>query len=127
MLLALGGHSGVDFVQSFGLRNGGKTAFNALAQRIEPALHAADALKQPGIPQRGNGPAQGNWAGYLPCTNARSAAIRSPKNIVKKVSYLRLFIFIFVHFLYIKIADKYGKMTSRRPKKASAGTWGFFR
>jgi tryptophanase len=35
--------------------NGGKTGFNALAQRIKAALHAADALKQPGIHQRGNG------------------------------------------------------------------------
>jgi hypothetical protein len=36
------------------LRNGGKTGFNALAQRVEPALHAADALKQSGIHQSGH-------------------------------------------------------------------------
>ena len=55
VLLALGSHGSINFVQSIGLRNSGKTGFNALTQRIEPALHAADALKQPGIHQSGNG------------------------------------------------------------------------
>jgi hypothetical protein len=35
--------------------NGGKTGFNALAQGIEPALHAANALEQTGLDQGGNG------------------------------------------------------------------------
>ena len=44
-----------EFFEPIRLRNGSKTGFNALAQGVEPALHAANALEQAGIHQRRNG------------------------------------------------------------------------